>query len=159
MTLHAFTGAEAPTGYPADLHPAYWRFPEGNELYTGLIEDIHEEKPFPGKPGSTLVIEVVNGPYGGRINLNTQTTPQAELRRVMEALGALEHGKLAPDRLLEARGMAIAFTHREFLDREGRWRPVLRFAAVIPQILPLSPARKFGWSHPEVQLQTSSPFG
>lgn len=158
MSLQAFTGAEAPTNYPPDLHPAYWRFPEGQDLYTGLILDIREEKPYPGKPGSNLVIEVINGPYGGRINLNSQTTPQAEVKRVMEALGALEHGKPVPEQLLKARGMAIAFTHREFLDREGRWRPVLRFAAVIPQILPLPPSRKFGWSHPEVlPLAPSTP--
>ena len=70
MSLLTFTGTEAPSSYPPDLHPAYWRFPEGESIYTGIIQDIREERAYQGKQGTNLVIEIVNGPYHGRINLN-----------------------------------------------------------------------------------------
>jgi len=153
MTIRTFNWAEAPSFYPLGFHPAYWRFPEGQDLYTGIIKDIREEKPYPGKPGTNLVIEVVNGPYGGKIRLNTHTTSRTELSRVISALGALEQGRIAPARLLQAIGRPIAFKLDQFHSPDGRWHPVLRFGAVILQIIPLSPGLNFGWSHPAVVPQ------
>ena len=148
MSLNTFTGPEAPSHYPADLHPGYWRFPEGQEFYTGIIQDLREERPFPGKPGTNLVIEVVNGPYSGKINLNSTTTPWARVARVIEALGALENGHINSARLLHAKGTPIAFTFSQFQNDDGLWNPVLRFAAVIPRIIPMKPEKRFGWSRP-----------
>jgi len=150
MSIRTFTGTEAPSMYPPDFHPGYWRFPEGQDIYTGIIQDIREEKAYPGKPGTNLVIQVVNGPYHGRINLNTHTTPMAELSRVIGELGALEQGKPAMDRLPLAKGKAIAFRLDQFMSPDGKWHPVLRFGAVIPQIIPLAPGLNFGWSRPEL---------
>jgi len=149
MSLNTFSGLEAPTAYPPDLHPGYWRFPEGQDFNTGIIQDLREEQPYKGKPGTNLVIEVVNGPYSGKITLNSATTPWAQVARVIEALGALENGQIDPDRLLQARGTPIAFTFSQFQNDNGQWNPVLRFAAVIPRIIPMKPEKRFGWSRPE----------
>ena len=157
MSLLTFTGAEAPSSYPPDLHPAYWRFPEGESIYTGIIQDIREERAYQGKQGTNLVIEIVNGPYHGRINLNTYTTPRAELLRVIGALGALENGKLSSALLPLAIGKAVCFTLDQFQSQDGRWHPVLRFGAVIPQIIPMKPERRFGWSRPETLPQALQP--
>jgi hypothetical protein len=149
MSITFFIGSEAPSNYPPGLHPAYWRFPEGQSLYTGIIQDVHVEPAYPGKPGSRLVIEIVNGPYGGRINLNPATTPLTELTRVLGALGALEQGKISEPRLRQARGKAICFTMTQFKSQDDRWHQVLHFGALVPQAIPMKPDRKFGWSRPE----------
>ena len=78
------------------------------------------------------------------------TTPRAHTASVIKALGALENGKINPDRLLEARGTPIAFTFDQFQSPDGVWHPVLRFAAVIPRIIPMQPEQRFGWSRPEI---------
>lgn len=148
MSILTFTGTEAPGLYPPDLHPGYWRFPEGATSYTGIIQDIREEQAFQGKPGTNLVIEIVNGPYHGRLNLNTHTTPRLELAHVLGSLGALENGKISGARLHQAIGQAICFTQNQFQGQDGRWHPVLRFGAVIPQIIPRAPTVKFGWCWP-----------
>ena len=150
MSIRTFTGAEAPSTYPPDLQPGYWRFPEGESLYTGIIQDIHEEKAYQGKPGTNLVIEIVNGAYLGRINLNPYTTPPAEVSRVMGAMGALENGKPSGALLPQSIGKAVCFSLAQFQSQDGLWHPVLRFGTVIPQIIPMKLGRKFGWSHREI---------
>ena len=157
MSILTFTGADAPSVYPPDLHPGYWRFPEGESIYTGIIQDLREEKAYPGKPGTNLVIEVVNGPYHGRINLNTHTTPKVELSRVMGELGALENGKPSGALLPLAIGKAVYFTLDQFQSQEGCWHPVLRFGTLIPQVIPMKPEKRFGWSHPEIFLPELQP--
>jgi hypothetical protein len=157
MSIITFTGAEAPSMYPPDLHPGYWCFPEGGSIYTGIIQDIREEKAYQGKPGTNLVIQVVNGAYHGRINLNTHTTPRAELSRVMGAMGALEYGKPSGALLPQAIGKAVCFTLNQFQSQDGLWHPVLRFGAMVPHIIPLPPGRNFGWSRPETLPQELRP--
>lgn len=155
MSIITNTGTEAPTQYPADFHPAYWQFPEGQPGYTGIIRDIQmKQRQAAHGGGPVCVIYVVNGPYYGQINLDPKKIPSRELARIFAELEALKDGKPASALLAQAIGKPISFTHNEFKSPDGKWLPVLRFGTVIPQVTRLSPTVKFGWTHPEVFPQT-----